>query len=250
MRDALVITDLTRMQEGRVCVAGYTRKGICIRPVLPPPGIHERTLYIQGCAIVFPFAVVEYDFIRPDPRPPHTEDHRYNPDTVKFVYKLDDERKQKILDRTLFDGVSEIFETPILSDIGHYVKNGEGTRSLGTIRPRKISRVQYEKPPEDKWKYRLSITDHKGVEYRLTVTDLAWRYYCDWQRAKGSSPSQITADLKSTLQSSEVYIRIGLARGWEKFPERCFLQITGIYTFPDYLEGHTFADFDSQNLPK
>ena len=30
MKEALVITDLTRMQEGRVCVAGYTRKGAFI----------------------------------------------------------------------------------------------------------------------------------------------------------------------------------------------------------------------------
>jgi hypothetical protein len=38
-----------------------------------------------------------------------------------------------------------------------------------------------------------------------------------------------------------------LARGftgnWRKFPDRCYLQITGIYTFPDYLKGSTFVDF-------
>ena len=34
-----------------------------------------------------------------------------------------------------------------------------------------------------------------------------------------------------------------LARGWQKFPERCYLQITGVYTFPDYLEGKIFTDF-------
>ncbi|MCS6910134.1 MAG: hypothetical protein NZM11_06140 [Anaerolineales bacterium] len=28
----------------------------------------------------------------------------------------------------------------------------------------------------------------------------------------------------------------------EKFPGRCFLQITAIHTFPDYLQGKTFAD--------
>jgi hypothetical protein len=40
-----------------------------------------------------------------------------------------------------------------------------------------------------------------------------------------------------------MFLRIGLARHWEKHPERCHLQITGIYTFPDYLNGRTFTDF-------
>ena len=37
--------------------------------------------------------------------------------------------------------------------------------------------------------------------------------------------------------------RIGLSRGWAKFPDRCFLQVNGVYTFPDYLQGKTFAEF-------
>jgi hypothetical protein len=38
---------------------------------------------------------------------------------------------------------------------------------------------------------------------------------------------------------------------WRKFPDRCYLQITGIYTFPDYLKGSTVVDFrprDNINL--
>lgn len=39
-----------------------------------------------------------------------------------------------------------------------------------------------------------------------------------------------------------IYIRLGLTRPWGD-PEVCWTQVTGIYTFPDYLEGKTFADF-------
>jgi hypothetical protein len=81
MKTSLVITDVTRMQKGRVCIAGYNRQGQGIRPVLPPPGIHERTLYSQGHVIVFPFAVVEYDLLQPVPPLPHSEDYRYQTDT-------------------------------------------------------------------------------------------------------------------------------------------------------------------------
>ena len=112
----MVVTDLTRMQEGRVCVAGYDRSFNCIRPVLPPPGIHETTLRSNGCAVVFPFAVVEYDLLQATPKPPHTEDHRYDPASVRFVYQVDESRRRMILDRTLFEGVSDIFEVPVCCD--------------------------------------------------------------------------------------------------------------------------------------
>lgn len=53
----------------------------------------------------------------------------------------------------------------------------------------------------------------------------------------------MSRDLAKVLGASDVYLRIGLARGWDKLPDRCYLQITGIYTFPDYLGGREFVDF-------
>ena len=81
MKKKIVITDLTRMHRGKVCFAGYDSDHNCIRPVLPPPGIPEASLYSQNKPIIFPFAIVEFDFTVPDPQPPHTEDYRYDPDS-------------------------------------------------------------------------------------------------------------------------------------------------------------------------
>ncbi len=247
MKRSIIITDLTRMQEGRVCIAGYDEKGNCIRPVLPPPGIHESTLYSGGHPEIIPFAVVEFDLLQYLPQPPHTEDWRYNPASVKFIERLDENRKRAVLIQTLFESVSAIFEVPILSDYGYYIREGQGPRSLGTIRPQEFKRATHEKSPEGKWKYRVNFVDGNGVSYWLTVTDLAWRYYNDRQREEGRTSEQISLDLTSVLKRSEVFLRIGLARGWEKFPDRCFLQVTGVYTFPDYLKGQTFADLAPQS---
>jgi hypothetical protein len=243
MTTQLVITDLTRMNEGRVCVAGYDRNLNCIRPVLPPPGIHESSLYCDGRAAIFPFAVVEYDLLHPTPKPPHTEDYLYNPATVRNICELDEARKRKILDRTSFASVLDIFGVPICSDHGHYIRDGEGARSLGTIRPSQIDRVWYGQSDEGKWRYRLRFVDNSGAQYWLTVTDLTWRYYCDWQRDHSKNAETVSRDLTATLRASDVYLRIGLARGWVEYPDRCHLQITGVYTFPDYLGGHKFCDF-------
>ena len=242
MKKRLAITDLTRMQEGRVCIAGCDQNGNCVRPVLPPPGIHESTLYSQGRPIVFPFALVEFDLLQPCPKPPHTEDCRYDPASTRFVQRLDEKQKRQLLTRSLFESVSALFEVPLFSDYGHYVMDGQGPRSIGTIRPRWVMGAIHEQASDGKWKYRLGFVDESGTAYWLTVTDLSWRYYCDYQRREGHSPKDISSELTSVLKQSQVYLRIGLARGWKEHPDRCFVQITGVYTFPDYLKGQTFAD--------
>ena len=46
--------------------------------------------------------------------------------------------------------------------------------------------------------------------------------------------------------AEEVFLRLGLTRPWEEHPDRCQLQVNGVYTFPDYLDGRCFADFIEQ----
>jgi hypothetical protein len=243
VKKRLVITDLTRMHEGRVCVAGYDDSGVCVRPVLPPPGTCESTLYGGGQPIVFPFAVVEYDLIKPFSHPPHTEDQLYDPRSVRFCRQLDPNERRRLLAGTLSPGVGNMFEAPIVSDQGFYVLSGQGVRSLGTIQPRRIVRVVHELGPEGQWKYRLGFVDRQDALYWLTVTDLTWRYYFDYQRGHGKRPQQICSELLGSLRRCEVFLRIGLTRGWQMHPERCYLQITAVHSFPDYLKGLTFADF-------
>jgi hypothetical protein len=243
MRKPIVITEVTRMQNDHVCIAGYDQQGHCLRPVLPPPGIHESTLYSGPRPVIFPSAKVEFEFTQPTPQPPHTEDIRYNPAAVRFIERQPGERWRKMLEVTLSKSVSEIFEQPIHSEHGHYIMDGQGPRSLGSIKPAHITQVIHELSPEKKWQYRLRFEDGTGAAYRLTITDLTWRYYCDYQRTQGEAPADIATSLLRILQASEVYLRIGQARGWDKFPGRCYIQLTGIHTFPDYLAGKTFADY-------
>lgn len=244
MKRQLIITDLTRMQRGRVCVAGYDAEGRCIRPGLPPPGIAEDSLYQNGQPVVFPSALVEYDLLRPTPQPPHTEDYRYDPVTVRGRSRADEATWRTALQQSLAASVEAIFEVPILTDLpGSSVMDGHGPRSLGTVRPGLIFEATYAEEPDGKGRYRLRFVDQADGLYRLSVTDLTWRYYCDRERRTGKMPAQITRELTHKLKAATVYVRVGLARGWQQYPDRCFLQITGLHTFPDYAEGKTFADF-------
>jgi hypothetical protein len=245
MRTSLVITDLTRMQRGMVCIVGFDPKGRCIRPVLPPPGIPENALFDQGKPIIFPSARVEFFLLRSRPQPPHTEDVYFVEGSSRFIERIDN--LEDVLKNDLYESVQDIFAQPILCDPGYSVLDCAGPRSIGTIQPGKINHVVYShEAANDAWDYRLSFDDSKDETYRLKITDLTWHYYCDNLRAQGETPAGIAEKLTGKLKSRNIYLRIGLSRGWKKYPERCFLQVNGVHTFPDYLEGKIFADMMSR----
>ena len=243
MKTRLTITDLTRMQAGHVCIAGYDEAGACIRPV-SPPGIAERAIKSGGQAVVFPFASVEFDLRQPTPQPPHTEDVRFDPASIKLVGRLNENEKRSFLTKTLFPDIAAIFEQPITHGPGFSVADGQGPRSVGSIQVKGFHQVFYEQGDDNAWNFRIGFYDGQDRYYRLKITDLTWNYYCSAQRGEASDSSQIAARLTATLKSSKpLFLRIGLSRGWAKFPGRCFLQVNGLYTFPDYLQGKTFSDF-------
>ncbi len=245
MKQQIAITDLTRMQEPKVCIAGYTRDGRCIRPVVPYRGIPEWFLRKDDCLIVRPFAVVELDLLRHTPQAPHTEDWEVDRFHRKLIKpQIPDEKKQRLLERTACNSVAEIFGAEIYDDLGFYVKAGEGERSLGTIRPVEITALVYKPKSGDKWDYRIVFKDQSARIFRLAITDLAYRHYLDYGRVQLSYPlGDFIPQLARFFNQHTTFLRIGLARAWEKFPDRCYLQVTGIYTLPDYLRGRTFADF-------
>ena len=244
MKQELIITDLTRMSGGHVCVAGYAHNGQGIR--LAAPRLHEVDIAVDGKPIAFPAAVVECDLIDHLPDPPHTEDFSFDPYSLQLLRRLQGATWQAALDRLLFGSVGDIFEQPITNDSGYYIQDGNGARSIGTILPRGIAAATYSAGEDGTWTYRLGFYDQAGQFYRLKITDLTLNAYCGSLRGPDHEPKDIAARLTQLLKSRRVYLRIGLSRKWAKFPGRCYLQLNGIYTFPDYLDGMTFADFRPQ----
>jgi len=241
LKKEIVITDLTRMYYGNVCIAGYDREYKCIRPILKEGGISEKDCFVGEKPILFPFAVIELDLLSPSNQMPHTEDYFIEKNSIKYLRKA--KNPENMLQKTLFEQVADIFGQEIHDDLGFYVLENKGDRSLGTIQPRGIHTVKYEKDIRGNWDYRLSFYDIGDKYFRLKITDLTWQYFCRSQRSKGQTPTGISEFATRVLKSSRVYLRIGLSRGWDKFPDRCYLQINGIYTFPDYLNGKTFLDY-------
>jgi len=252
MKERVIITDVTRMKEPKVCVAGYLERNYeCVRPL--PDGYHpeEKWLYVNGKPIIRPFAVVELNLKEKKPSPPHTEDIVADQTYPMNVGTLSPEKQAAFRARFEDASVDSIFGASIHRDEGRgrfsgYVKSGEGTQSLGTIKPKALSEVLYREKDDGKLDYRIAFTDQQSEEYRLAVTDLSFRLFLDHMRSQtGKSFEETSQSLTATLRTANLYLRIGLARGWEKYPDRCYLQITGVYSFPDYLAGCCFADFQT-----
>lgn len=245
MRKRIVVTDLTRMRRGAVCISGYDKDHQCVRPITAYPGILEDSILDSRQPIVFPFALVELDLLDKRPEPPHTEDQYFIPGSFQFVQEIDD--RKKVLSWSLFPSIQEIFERPILHQPGTHIMDGEGPRSVGTVHVKTIIGVHFDQGPENTWDYRLSFYDQSDTFYRLKITDLTYLYYLTSLRNEDSEPKEIADRLTRELKKKDVYLRIGLSRGWARFPGLCFLQVNGIYSFPDVLKGMKFTNFKDQS---
>lgn len=239
----IVITDLTRMQGDHICVAGYMRNGTCVRPRFAHAPLTESWVWLKNQVVIRPFAEVELELHEPTPHPPHSEDYIVNPAYYRLCRHLKENDRLALLRKVEDADVASIFGAKIQVNDGWFVMSGQGTRSLGTVKA-SVEKVSYALRQNSRWDYRIAFKDGSGGLYRLAVTDLAFRCFIEYERQKlGKTPDSISAEMLGILRERDVYLRIGLARGWEKYPDRCHLQITGVHTFPDYLGGKCFADY-------
>jgi len=244
----IVVTDVTRMSGNRVCIAGVTSEGQTIRPLFPNHEvINEDWLYKNGKAEIFPFSKIILDLLKHEPKPPHTEDWIVNPGVKKFLGLASENERKRILNLTLAESVFAAFGAPIQNDRGFFINVNEGSSSLKTIKAKSVDYVKYDDCSGGK-QYKLKFTDQNDEQYLFPVTDLSFRYYLDYLSLKNNWGSgKIGLSIQNHLNKSTVYLRIGLGRPWH--PEhahrkdRHYLQINGVYSFPDYLNNKCFADY-------
>jgi len=248
MKKTLTITDLTQMPTwDRVCVAGIDELNQCIRPITEDTsGIPKDYLSIGGVLVIQPRAKVSFDLREVCCQPPHIEDRGFDPNSVISKGLCDDAEWERILRASSYTKVDDIFEGFVRDR--KWVEPGAKTRSLGTLSDIMAARVQL--PEWDgKLRYRLSFKDNGGLLFDYPVSDLTFRELCYTEvKRKGQARSTVSSKLTDLLQSADrTYLRLGLARPFPVSDElRCYIQVTGIYTFPDYLGHKTFASFLSQ----
>ena len=257
----IVITDLTRMSGFDLCIAGYaTDESFApLRPLLSRgvrfPTLHPDETWCRslrnGPGALFSVLKLDAHDHRPDP--PHTEDWAIAPGSATVEAVLPVEDRRALLTRLQQPCVDGLFGEPVNWSVREdglrtagYVAPGRGLASLGTVNAA-IERFLLQRNHCGTIDYRAMFSDEAGNRTRLSITDLTFRLWADHLRVRqGLSFDQLNRQLNATFADGrEVWVRIGLTRPWSRSDngERgCYLQITGIHTVPDYLEGATWTE--------
>lgn len=238
----LRITDVTRMSAPRVCVAGYDEHNQCVRPILRNAPIDESDLESPG-GLIAPFAEVEYDLTPAPATPPHVEDAIYSTESLRWIRWMTESERHALLRATCWPRVDDAFGAPLVNISGDFVRMGSGARSLVTIQVRGAPYVQLV-TWQGKQKARLHFRDLTNRRFDLPITDLTWLYFAAVQRRfAGADATALEKHLTRLLNKEVVFVRLGLTREFPAGSHQCWLQVNGIYTFPDYLDGYTFTDY-------
>jgi hypothetical protein len=244
MKKTLIITDLTQMPNGNeVCVVGIDEAGICIRPVCQGGFLKKYLFNPGGNVLIRPRAKVEFDLYPIACQSPHIEDMIFNPASIKGKGLCNDKEWESALQLNSYVSVSEIYGGFLQEN--SWVKPGAKTRSIATLSV--VTIVNIELTPRQ-IKPRLIFKDGLGCKFDCPTSDLTlWNRCLALARKQGRNPIEVKTELVALLQNVErLYLRLGLARPWERIKgegERCWLQVTGAYTFPDYMNDKSFADF-------
>ena len=242
MRELIAITDVTEMEGDQVCIAGVTQDLECIRPVVKG-GVRLWSLYENRRPVIYPSAKVWMDFSTAEVVPPHIEDRTFDFRTIELKDAFEARHWESLLRQTSFHSVQDVFDGTLEE---RRVAPGTETRSLGTIKNVTVLDIQ----PDGRFErvsVRMDFRDESGEEYRrFPVNDLAFRGLFSQLRDRSRSGQAAARELFRRIEEADrVYLRVGLTRPVEVggYDESCWVQVTGVYTFPDYLGGKTWADF-------
>lgn len=224
----IIITDLTRFsRQDIVCIAGINpTTNECIRPLPYISSADCRRLNI------LPGAILDGNFVPKPCSAPHTEDRSYQ-GQLTFNGPCSTEEFMSILKVTESPNVQEGFSTQIPFGQKYIPSNTPPQKSIVTIsvNPMELSIVPDSFNPG---KIKIIFTDRSGREFRyLSITDLGFYNYAE--KNKGDNFTNLNNFIHS---QSETFLRIGLSRDYESKDGRngFWLQVNGIYLFPEYLE--------------
>ncbi len=227
----VLILAVTKMHGG-VCIAGMTTESDPItglrwvRPIREHGHVLLGDITTPQGLVLRPFDVVELQFLRPHPTPPHTEDW-----ITDFVYhrphvlrRLEGERRAGFLGKYLDTAPRQVLE-------------GQ-QRSLCLIKPDRVKGCFRLDPYSGHYEARLGFElgkhAYSGSHAKggLSVTDLKWRALGRaWLSEAGQWTEFDSDDLEARYGIQQVYLAVGLTRSFEG---ATWPIVVGVHTVPDY----------------
>lgn len=222
-----VVTQLTRMKDGHVCLAGIdSATGQHVRPVLAGQERFAAAVLARNGGPYEFGAIVDLGRTQKKPQQPHVEDVVVLGRPVR-IGELTPQDFWTLLDRAAQPSLSRIFGTALEKQGAHACGTscGQGQASLGVLRPKRPVNIRWEPWPE-------GVRIKAAVPFRsetisVPVTDV--RLY----EADCVTPSRTRFDRMAQLLGSgrPVLLAVGLGRAWSaNAPEAVhWLQVNGIF---------------------
>jgi len=227
MKKKVIVTDLTRFSTpDKVCVATIDiDTGKCMRPIPYLTSKKCKELNLQPGAILK--GTIK---INDHPKKPHVEDATYK--NLKFHGPCTSEEFKEVLEQSISSSISQGFGYDFGSGEKHIPFDVRVNCSIITIRVES----DYIEIHEDQYKpgkIKLTFTDGDYHQYSyIAITDRGFYDY-----AMKHQTDDKLEDVQEFISSQEdIFLRVGLSRRY-KVPggrDGYWLQVNGIYTFPDY----------------
>ena len=232
----IIITDLTRFKDvDHVCVAGLTLDGqVCIRPMkAKTQGNSHPYLTYEQCKSngIFPGTVVKADFTAScGVHAPHVEDQHFR--ELKIIRRSTSDEFRDVLSNSACATPTRGFGVKVDTKLIPF----DGPVPQKSIVTLKISPQRFT-ISHDYDKLRANLVDSSGVSQKnLPVTDLRYVDFFKTHSNRQLAALKINSHFRS---QSEIFVRIGLTRPYAAPDGRhgYWLQINGIYSFPDIWNG-------------
>ena len=228
-RKEIIITGITRMNSGHVCVSGIDpQTWNFVRPVFPF-GLDRDFLMQETTQVVNHFNLVEIEFkrYRPD-QIFHTEDWVINENFApRFIKHLTNQEILDVVNKMSINNLNVAIE--------------KQNKSLFIVKVQSIGRIWHEE--YEKFKVRINFVDFEGNLYqRIPVTDLLTLAFVRYQLSIRNYNYSVQL-MRSFNNNPNRFIRIGLTR---EFKGQHWKQITALITIPDLFDGKAFSDYEKQ----
>ncbi|MBY0425901.1 MAG: hypothetical protein K2Q22_09710 [Cytophagales bacterium] len=223
-----IVTDLTRFKnKDIVCTALVDlNTGACYRPL--PYLDYEQVIKLN----IIPGSIIQGKLVLKSKNiQPHVEDSTY--ENLKYLGECPKGDFIKALEFGLADSIETGFNVSLNQNQKHIEIADAPNKSIITI---EVTPYNIEIRPDsyEQGKIKICFTDNSGKYYSyLSITDLGFYNYALRHHSSGDLD-----EINSFLSKQDkIYLRVGLSREFKSLDLRngYWLQINGIYTFPEYL---------------
>lgn len=217
----IVVTHLTRMRGGHICIAGLdTTSNKHVRPVLGRA--IERAFLTQGSSEIRIGSTIQFARMTPVPNPPEIEDCLFQIEECTLMGQVSVADIRKFCSNVARIQLTDIFG-PLLHRNGRTwaLPEGQGAASLGVLRGAVVGA-----PHVDGYgNVRMTVDDGAG-QATVPVTDL--RLFKD----DGETPNQrAILEMKVVMRNRDVLLSVGVGRAWARDNEAPvhWLQVNNIH---------------------